>query len=577
MAESKVNEDSKDRKSSAEIDIQKSNVERLEKMIHGASLPLQVERKALVEIQRLKLISPASTEYGLIHDYIDWILSLPWSQSCVEEIDVEKLEKVLDKEFFGQKKMKERIYEYFSIRQLKKDIRGSILCFVGPPGTGKTALAQSIASALDRKFVRLSVAGSSASQQIKGERLGFSIGSPGIIIKNLREAGCNNPLFLIEGVDKLGDGTPKGEVISALLEVLDLEHNSSFIDNYLGLTFDLSQVFFIATAQNIDEIPDALMEIFEIIEFTGFIEEEKLQIARRYLVPTQIKRHGLTEGEVKITDEAIKKIIREYTIEEGLRELQKEIETICRKCARLKASGSGNLWKISAENLTDYLGTPVYIPEIAEKQPEVGVACGLAWTASGGDIMLIEGLRMRGSGQIFSTGQLGGIIRESIQTAHSYVRSKAQLLGISYQDFTNYDIHIHFPSEAIPKDGPSAGVTICLVIASVMSEKPVRNDLAMSGEVSLRGNILPVGGVKEKLSAARRVGIKKIILPKANQRNLPDLPEELVGDLEFIWVERMEEVFEKALIGFGKQKKIFEVIKREVEKSGRKKKKRRKS
>lgn len=560
-----------------ELDAQKSEIGEMEKKIHEAGLPLQVERKALIEKERLRLISPASSEYSLILDYINWLLSLPWAQSCAEEIDVEKLEKVLDKEFFGQKKMKERIYEYFSIRQLKKDIRGSILCFVGPPGTGKTALAQSIASALDRKFVRLSVAGSSASQQIKGERLGFSTGSPGIIIKNLRETGCNNPLFLIEGVDKLGDGNPKGEVISALIEVLDPEHNSSFIDNYLGLTFDLSKVFFIATAQNIDEIPDALMEIFEIIEFTGFIEEEKLQIARRYLVPTQIKRHGLTEGEVKITDEAIKKIIREYTIEEGLRELQKEIETICRKCARLKASGSGNLWKISAENLTDYLGTPVYIPEIAEKKPEVGVACGLAWTASGGDIMLIEGLRMRGSGQIFSTGQLGGIIRESIQTAHSYVRSKAQLLGISYQDFTNYDIHIHFPSEAIPKDGPSAGVTICLVIASVMSEKPIRNDLAMSGEVSLRGNILPVGGVKEKLSAARRVGIKKIILPKANQRNLPDLPEELVGDLEFIWVERMEEVFEKSLIEFGKQKKIFEVIKREVEKAGRKKKKRRKS
>jgi ATP-dependent Lon protease len=564
-------------KSSERIDAQKSEFEELEKKIREAGLPFQVERKALIEKERLRLISPASTEYSLIHDYIDWLLSLPWVQGCVEEIDVEKLEKVLDKEFFGQKKMKERIYEYFSIRQLKKDINGSILCFVGPSGTGKTALAHSIASALDRKFVRLSVAGLSSSQQIKGERFGFTAGSPGMIMKNLKDAGCNNPLFLIEGVDKLGDGIPKGEVISVLLEALDPEHNPSFIDDYLGLTFDLSQVFFIATAQNVDEIPDALMEIFEIIEFTGFIEEEKLQIARGYLVPNQIKRHGLSEGEVKITDEAIKKIVREYTIEEGLRELQKEIEAICRKCARLKASGSGDFWRISAENLTDYLGTPLYIPEIAEKKPEVGVACGLAWTASGGDIMLIEGLRMRGSGQIFSTGQLGGIIRESIQTSHSYVRSKAQLLGINYQDFTNYDIHIHFPSEAIPKDGPSAGITICLVIASVMSEKPIRNDLAMSGEVSLRGNILPVGGIKEKLSAARRVGIRKIVLPTANQRNLPDLPEELISDLEFIWVERMEEVFEKALIGFGEQKKIFEVIKKEVEKAGRKKKTRRKS
>jgi len=552
-------------------------IRELEKRIQDADLPVQVKRKALMEARRLKLISPASAEYSLIHDYIDWLLSLPWNRSCAEEIDVEKLEKVLDREFFGQKKMKERIYEYFSIRQLKKDIQGSILCFVGPPGIGKTALARSIASALDRKFIRLSMAGSSSSQQIKGERFGLATGSPGVIIRNLKEAGCNNPLFLLEEVDKLGNGAPKGEVVSALLEALDSERNSSFIDDYLGLTFDLSHVFFIATAQSADEIPDALMEIFEIIEFTGFIEEEKLQIAKRYLIPAQIKRHGLTEREVKITDEAIKKIVREYTFEEGLRELQKEIETICRKCARLKASGSGNFWRISEENLADYLGTPLYIPEIAEKKPEVGVACGLAWTASGGDIMLIEGLRMKGNGQIFSTGQLGGIIRESIQTVHSYVRSKAQLLGISYQDFTNYDIHIHFPSEAIPKDGPSAGVTICLVIASVMSEKPIRNDLAMSGEVSLRGNILPVGGIKEKLSAARRVGIRKIILPKANLRNLPDLPEELLSDLEFIWVERMEEVFEIALIGFGKQKRMFEVIKREVEKAGRKKKQTRKS
>ncbi len=570
MPESKLDGSDQGAEDSARLNAQESAIGDLEKKIRGAGLPLQVERKALMEARRLKLISPASTEYSLIHDYIDWLLSLPWTQSCAEEIDVEKLEKVLNREFFGQKKMKERIYEYFSIRQLKKDIQGSILCFVGPAGTGKTALAQSIASALSRKFTRFSVAGSSASQQIKGERFGFPTGSPGIIIENLREAGCNNPLFLIEGVDKLGNGTPKGEVVSALLEALDPERNSSFIDNYLELTFDLSSVFFVATAQNIDQIPDALMEIFEIIEFTGFIEEEKLQIARRYLVPSQIKRHGLAERELEITDEAIKRIIREYTVEEGLRELLKEIETICRKCARMKASGSGDFWKITEDNLADYLGTPVYIPEIAEKKPEVGVACGLAWTASGGDIMLIEGLKMKGSGQIFSTGQLGGIIRESIQTAHSYVRSRAQLLGIRYQDFTNYDIHIHFPSEAIPKDGPSAGITICLVIASVMSEKPIRNDLAMSGEVSLRGNILPVAGIKEKLSAARRVGIKRIILPRVNQRNLPDLPEELIGDLEFIWVERMEEVFEKALIGFGKQKKIYEVIKREVEKEGRK-------
>jgi ATP-dependent Lon protease len=555
-------------------DMQKKEIGNLNGKIQGAGLPLPVERKALLEAERLKFISPASSEYEMIREYIDYLISLPWTRSCAEEIDVEKLKRVLDQEYFGQKKMKEQICEYFSIRQLRRDIKGSILCFVGPAGTGKTSLAQSIALALNRKFVRLSLAGFSTSQEIKGERFGISSGYPGAILRLLKDAGCNNPLFLLEEVDNLGNGAPKGEVISALLEVLDPEHNSSFVDNYIGLTFDLSQVLFVATAKNPDDIPDAFLDYFEMIEFTGFIEEEKLQIARKYLLPSQLERHGLSEKELQITDEAIKKIIREYAIEEGLRNLQKGIEIICRKIAWMRASGSGDFWRITEENLTDYLGTPVYIPEIVGKKPEVGVACGLAWTASGGDIMLIEGLKMKGSGQVFSTGQLGGIIRETIQTAHSYVRSQAPFLGISYKDFTSYDIHLHFPSEAIPKDGPSAGLTITLVIASVMSEKPIRNDLAMTGEVSLRGNILPVGGIKEKLSAARRVGIKKIILPKANRRNLPDLPEELINDLEIIWVERMEEVFEKALVGFEEQKRILQVIEKEMKKINKRKKRR---
>ncbi len=557
-------------------DFQKSEIERLRKRIQEAGLPFLAERKALLELERLKHISFASGEFDLIWSYIDWLISLPWEKSSAGGIDVERLEKVLDKEYFGQKKMKERIYEYFAIRQLKKDIKGSILCFVGPPGTGKTALARSIALALDRKYVRLNLEGITKRQEIKGERFGFLGGSPGAVIKNLREAGCNDPLFLIEGVDELGNGTPRGEVISALLDALDPEHNFNFIDNYLALPFDLSEVLFIAKAHNIDEIPDALLDLLEIVEFTGFIEEEKLEIARRYLIPSQIKRHGLSEKQVQITDEAIKKIIREYAIEEGIRILQREIIIICRKIARMRASGSGKIWKVYPENLKDYLGAPVYIPELTEKKPEVGLVCGLAWTPSGGDIMLIEGLKMRGSGQVFSTGQLGGVIRETIQTAHSYVRSQAPLLGINSKDFTDYDIHLHFPREAIPKDGPSAGIAICLLIASVMSDKPVRNDIAMSGEMSLRGNVLPVDGIKEKLSAARRVGIKKVILPKANQKSLPDLPERLREELEFIWVERMEEVFEKALFGFGEQKRLHRVIEKELEKLEKKKKNKKK-
>jgi ATP-dependent Lon protease len=557
-------------------DFQKLEIRRFKIKIQKAALPPMVKRKALLEVERLKLISPASGEFDLIWSYIDWLISLPWKKMCAGKIDVEKLEKVLDKEYFGQKKMKERVYEYFAIRQLKKEIRGTILCFVGPPGTGKTSLARSIALALDRKFVRLSVAGFTNSKQIKGERYGFSGGQPGAIVKNLRKAGWNDPLFLIEGVDRLGNGAPKGEVISALLGSLDPEHNSNFTDDYLGLKFDLSKVLFIAKAHSLDDIPDTLLDLFEIVEFTGFIEEEKLEIVKRYITPTQIKRHGLSKKEAQISDGAIKKIIREYAIEEGIRVLQRDIITICRKIARMRASGIGASWKVTPQNLTKYLGTPIYIPDLVQKKPEVGVACGLAWTSSGGDIMLIEGLKMRGSGQIFSTGQLGNVIKESIQTAHSYVRSQAPLLGINSKDFTNYDIHIHFPSESVSKDGPSAGITISLVIASVMSEKPIRNDLTMSGEVSLRGNILPVSGIKEKLSAARRVGIKKVILPKANQRSLPDLPEELTKELEFIWVERMDEVFEKALIGFEEQKRLYQVVEKEVKKKVVEKKKRKK-
>ncbi|MDH4222196.1 MAG: AAA family ATPase [candidate division Zixibacteria bacterium] len=547
-------------------DFQKTEIKRLKEKIQKADLPVKVKRKAFLEVERLKLISPASGEYNLIWSYIDWIINLPWKNSSAGRIDVEKLEEVLDKEYFGQKKMKERIYEYFSIRKLRKEMKGSILCFVGPPGTGKSSLAKAIAQALKRKYLSLNVAGFTENRQLKGERNGFSGGQPGAVIKSLREAGCNDPLILLEGVDRIGNGVPKGEIISALLEILDPENNQYFIDSYLGLSFDLSRVLFIAKAHNAEEIPDALMDLFEMVEFTGFIEEEKLEIAKRYIIPSQIKIHGLSQKEVQITDGAIKKIIREYAIEEGIRVLQREIITIYRKVARMRASGEKVFWKILPQSLPKYLGTPVYIPDIAEKKPEVGLVCGLAWTPSGGDVMFIEGLKMKGSGQVFSTGQLGGIIKETIQTAHSYIRSQASLLGINSKDFTDYDIHIHFPREAVPKDGPSAGIAISLVIASVMSGMPIRNDMAMSGEVSLRGNVFSVSGIKEKLSAARRAGIKKVILPKDNQKSLPDLPQKLREEVEFIWVEKMEEVFENALIGFRKQEKLLKAIQKEVKK-----------
>jgi len=371
--------------------------------------------------------------------------------------------------------------------------------------------------------------------------------------------------MMIEQIDKMATDLLKGEPSATLAEILDPEKNSNFLDNYLGMPYDLSDVIFVTTANVVDDIPGPILDLTEVIEFSGFIEEEKLEIAKKFILPAQLKKHGLTEQDLKFTDEALKKIIRQYTVEAGIRGLQREMENICRRCARAKASKPFTSCEITRENLEEYLGTPIYIPDIVPKKPEVGVAIGLAWTEAGGDLMLIEALKMKGSGQVISTGQLGAIMKESIQAAHSFVRSKAEILGINYDDFTNHDIHVHFPSGAIPKDGPSAGITISLVIASVMSDKPIRNDVAMTGEVSLRGRVIPVAGVREKVSAAHRVGIRFIILPKGNEKNLLNVPEKIRDETKFIFVERTEEVFKTALLDYDEnQKNIEEILRREI-------------
>ena len=548
-----------------EAELQEKEVVELKEKIKASSLPPYAEKQALLEVERLRLISTASAEYGMVRIHIDWLLSLPWTKESCGEVDIERLERILTSEHFGQRKVKENILQLFSVRKLKKDFKGIVLCFVGPAGTGKTSLAQAIAKALGRKFVRVSVAGVRDEAEIKGSRSTYTEAFPGKILGAIKEANCSNPVIMIEPVDKMAKENLKGDPAAALVEALDPDKNFSFLDNYLGVPFDLSDVIFVTTALVPDEIPGSLFDLMEMIEFSGFIDEEKLEIAKKFILPMLLNKHGLSEQDIQFTDEALKKIIRQYTVEAGIRSLQREMENICRKCARTKASQSFSPCTVTTDNLVEYLGTPVYIPDIVPKNPEIGVAIGLAWTEAGGDLMLIEALKMKGSGQVIFTGQLGEVMKESIQAAHSYVRSKAEILGINYDDFTNYDIHIHFPSGSIPKDGPSAGITVSLAIASVMSDKPIRNDMAMSGEVSLRGRVIPVAGIREKVSAAHRVGIRHVILPKGNEKNLLILPEKIKKETDFIFVERIEEVFKHALLEHDEtQRGIEEILRKEI-------------
>jgi ATP-dependent Lon protease len=529
-------------------------IEQYKKKIKKAKMPPQAEEEALKQLKKLERMNPDTAETASLRNWLDIMVELPWSKSSKDSLDLKKAQKILDQDHYGLEKVKERIIEYLAVRKLRQKPKGSILCLVGPPGVGKTSLGRSVARALNRQFVRLSLGGVHDEAEIRGHRRTYVGSMPGRIIQAIQQAKTNNPLIMLDEIDKVGTDF-RGDPSSALLEVLDPEQNSTFRDNYLGVPFDLSNVIFMTTANVLDTIQPALLDRMEVITIAGYTEEEKLEIAKRHLLPKQIQEAGLKEDDLKIDKKALSLIISQYTEEAGLRQLEREIGRICRKVARKKAENPRTFKpvKVTKDNLSDFLGAPKVFLETALKRNQVGIATGLAWTAYGGEILFIEALKMKGKGNLVLTGQLGEVMQESAKAAHSYARAKAKELGINEDDFENYDIHVHIPEGAIPKDGPSAGITLATAIVSTLSNRPVKKDIAMTGEITLRGNVLPVGGIKEKILAARRAKIKKVILPEQNQKDLEDIPKEVLSDLQFIFVENVKQVFQEALLNIKKK------------------------
>lgn len=534
------------RKELGEQDPLEAEVAELRQRLESIMLPDAARKEALNELGRLSLVPPASAEYTVIKTYLDWILSLPWERRTADEIDIQKARAILEEDHYGLSTVKERIIEFLSVVKLKKDLKGPILCLVGPPGVGKTSLGRSIARAMGRKFIRISVGGMRDEAEIKGHRRTYVGAMPGKIIQSMRRAEVINPLIMIDEIDKMGQDF-RGDPSSALLEVLDAEQNHDFQDHYLDLSFDLSHVVFITTANVVQNIPAPLLDRTEVIALSGYTPEEKLHIAKRHLVPRRLEANGLSYETLVIEDVAIEDIIRGYTREAGLRNLERNLDAVCRKTASRVASGSTQGCCVTPEMLEEFLGPVQYLLETAEKSPEVGVATGLAWTPNGGDILSIESTRMRGKGHVTITGQLGSVMQESVQAAISYVRSKCNELEINPDLFEKYDLHVHFPEGSIPKDGPSAGITIATALASLFTNRPVWHDIAMTGEVTLRGKVLPVGGIKEKVLAAYRAGFTKVILPAKNRKDLHDVPVEIKEKMQFIFVENTDEVFRQAL------------------------------
>ncbi len=534
------------RKELGELDERSQEIKEYREKIEKTGMPEVVKAEALKQIDRLEKMHPDSAESTITRTYLDWLIELPWNKSTEDNLDLKKARQVLDEDHYDLEKIKDRILEFLAVRKLSKKTKGPILCFVGPPGVGKTSLGKSIARALGRKFVRISLGGMRDEAEIRGHRRTYVGALPGRIIQGIKQAGSNNPVFMLDEVDKIGVDF-RGDPASALLEVLDPEQNHSFSDHYLNIPFDLSNVMFITTANFIDPIPPALKDRMEIIHLPGYTEEEKLFIAKKYLIPRQIEENGLKTEDIEFTDGAIKVVINNYTMESGLRNLEREIATICRKVARKIAEDEKGPFRITEENISQYLGPVRYFQEGVLKEDEIGVATGLAWTPYGGDILRIEASIMKGKGSLVLTGHLGDVMKESAQAALTYARSRAKDFKIPHDFFEKNDIHIHVPAGAIPKDGPSAGITMAVALLSAIKKVPVFRDVAMTGEITLRGNVLPIGGLKQKLLAALRGGIKRVIIPEKNRVDLEDIPDYVKNNLKLIFVEHMDSVVKETL------------------------------
>lgn len=524
-----------------------TEMQELRDKIRKMKLAKKIEEALLKEVDRLDSMPPMMAESAIIRTYLDWALALPWKKETRDRLDLNEAQRVLDEDHYGLKKVKERIIEYLAVKQLTHSLKGPILCFVGPPGTGKTSIARSIARAMNRKYVRISLGGVRDEAEIRGHRRTYIGALPGRIISGMKQAGVKNPVFLLDEVDKMTSDM-RGDPSAALLEVLDPEQNNTFSDHFLEIPFDLSKVFWITTANVISDIPRPLLDRMEIIDFTSYTEEEKVQIAKQYLVPKQLKENGLKASQARFSDAVLKAIVQGYTRESGVRTLEKTIGTVCRKIGKSILLDEEKPMTVTVKNLETLLGPVKFLPTKLNKKDEVGLVTGLAWTQVGGEVLETEAVAVKGKGNLLLTGQLGDVMKESAEAGVTYIRSRAQSLGLPDDFYTHYDFHIHLPEGAIPKDGPSAGITMATALASALTGKPVHHDVAMTGEITLRGTVLPIGGVKEKVIAAHRVGIKKILLPEENKRDMPDVPQSVKDDVEFVFVYHMDEVLAQALV-----------------------------
>jgi ATP-dependent Lon protease len=529
-----------------ESDDKAQEIEDYKKKIKSARMSKEAEKEALKQLKRMEQMHPDSAEASVVRTYLDWLVDLPWSKSTKDVFDIKRAKKVLNKDHFALDKVKDRILEYLSVRKINPRMKGPILCFVGPPGVGKTSLGQAIARAMKRKFVRISLGGIRDEAEIRGHRRTYIGSMPGRILHGLKQSGANNPVFMMDEIDKLGSDF-RGDPSSALLEALDPEQNSAFSDHYVNLPFDLSKVMFILTANLTDTIPSALLDRMEVIPLSGYTEEEKTIIAQRHLIPRQIREHGLKAKPMSITPGALLQIITEYTSEAGLRNLEREIGTLCRKVARKIAEGDRGPFRITKNNLNKYLGVPKYFPEMDQESSQVGLSTGLAWTQVGGEVLYVEASLIGGKGELIITGQLGDVMQESARAALSYAKANLASLGVKKNIFDNMDVHIHVPAGAIPKDGPSAGIAMATALISALTNKPVNKDVAMTGEITLRGRVLPVGGLKEKALGALRAGISTIVIPEKNRRDLAEIPSNIKHKISFVPVKNMDKVLSLAI------------------------------